>query len=398
MIDKIKEAIQLNNVMLMSMQQIHSIDLRFAGKILTKYGVSRLTGHFMALVLRYYSNLFSRANGAGSWDSSPKIKNCVSHLNVYNRIVNWTGEVNTRHVPVLSKTPSREREALGLAGGSRQKCSTFPKIRILSSYTGAGLLERILIQEKNMPDKIRVSGIKYTCLIHNTWNIAHNTMFKAVSEDRSSLRDIKTGQGDTGEIERNLQAKAKIFSYLTVQQNITALKSGDQYANTQSYTFLANQNIAAVKGYLTNNRFRQNRLRLEQTAENKGISEIKDERTTKLSPLMPDIVCGNETGHKAQYKTGISQGKTDIDLHSEIIQQGSLVLYKPVMKEAVAEEQPHQCTGFYEKAASTRILGTSKQPQAVNNIDPQYISQLADRILKILEKRIAIQKDRRGLL
>jgi hypothetical protein len=444
MMDKIKTTNQLNNMVLTSMQPINNKNLRFAGKILTKYGVSRGTDHFMALVLRRYSNLFAETKGVGSVVSPSRIKNNVNYLNVHNHIVNWTwgkiqrlNQCDIRYVPALSESSQGESGSAVREKGSRQGRNVFAETGRFSSSAGTGLLERILTQGKDIVTKPVAPGISNVYLIHSIRNIAHNTMLGTAAENSPSLTSVKPGRRSIGERERTFQGQAlrdrvgavemvqgsketseksrellqarvpdeaedvsklifervsrfeaKTLPYLLVQRNIVGLKSGGQYINT-----------AAVKAYLSNSRAEHNR-------QIKGIMPVQDDGVTVLHYSARDIVeenaaklhFGNELTHKALYKAGMNQEEIDISSHNKITRQGGLVLHKPIKAETAAEGQKPKQTGFYDKTASSPTLGTRKQTQAVKNIDSQDISLLADRVFKILEKRIAIQKDRRGLL
>ena len=40
---------------------------------------------------------------------------------------------------------------------------------------------------------------------------------------------------------------------------------------------------------------------------------------------------------------------------------------------------------------------TSSKSNRINNLEVEEVNQIADKVLKIIEKKIAIQKDRRGI-
>ncbi|MDF2520443.1 MAG: hypothetical protein K0R84_1071 [Clostridia bacterium] len=423
MMDKIKTTNQLDNMVFASTQLINNKNLHFAGKILTKYGVSRGTDHFMALVLRRYSNLFTEAKGEGSGFGPPVINNYVNYLNVYNNIANWAGEMikhqyrcDTRYVSALSRSSQ---------GNSRQEHNIFAEKSSSSSSAGIGLLERIFTQKKDTLGKTQMPGISNTHLYQNIGKTIHNIVSSTAPENSMSFKSEKQGQGRIEEYEWAFRSKAlgymagaaetvkdskeakvrswdplpgkapdeagivaklilerfsrfevKALPNIMIQRNAAGLKSGGRHMNT-----------VTVKSYLSSIP-EHDRLQ----------SRIRDDSETVHPYTALNIVeeqelesrFGDKFTYKALHKAEMKQEEIDIGPRNQNAKQGSLVLHKPAAGEAAAAVKKPEPTGFYDKA--------QKQTQASKNMDSQDISLLADRVFKILEKRIAIQKDRRGLL
>lgn len=84
----------------------------------------------------------------------------------------------------------------------------------------------------------------------------------------------------------------------------------------------------------------------------------------------------------------------------EVSNKRRLVFRKPVTEGSIRgeEEQELKTIPLKEKEAASRTLTSPKQAKVINNIGPKEMNLLAERVFKILEKRIVIQKDRRGLL
>ena len=82
------------------------------------------------------------------------------------------------------------------------------------------------------------------------------------------------------------------------------------------------------------------------------------------------------------------------------IQKDGLILFKPEMKAAGAEKThwKAQASTPVEKDINTKIFTASKHQKSINEMGTEEINLLADRVFKVLEKRIVIQKDRRGRL
>lgn len=429
MADNIKTSNQLDNIALASTQLINNKNLIFAEKILTKYGVSRGTDHFMALVLRRYSYLFAEAKGEGSGFCLPVINNYVNYLNVYNNIANWAGEMikhlyrcDTRYVSALSQSSH---------GKNRQEHSISAKNSSSSSSAGIGLLERIFTQKKDTLGKTQMPGISNVHLYQNIGKAIHNIVNSPAAENSMSFISEKQVQKSIEEHERAFRSKApadmagaaekvkaskeakarsgaplpvkapdeagivaklilerfssfevKALPNILIQRNASGLKSGGQRIDT-----------VTVKSYLGSI---PEHDRLLYSMGDKGNMTMQDDSESAGPYSAQNIVkeqgleahFGDKFTYKALHKPEVKQEDIDIGPRSQNSKQGSLVLHKPVAAETAAAVKKTEQTGFYDKT----------QKQASKNLDSQDISLLADRVFKILEKRIAIQKDRRGLL
>lgn len=423
MMHKIKTTNQLDNMVFTPTQLINNTNLRFAGRILTKYGVSRGTDHFMALVLRRYSNLLAEAKGEGSAFSPPIINNYVNYLNVYNNIANWAGETikhlyrcDIRCVSALSRSSQ---------GESRQEHNIFAEKSSLSSSAGIDLLERIFTQKKDTLGKTQMPRISNVHLYQNIGKTIHNIMSRTATENSMSIKSEKQVQSSIEEHEWTYRSKAlgdmavaaekvknskeakgrsreplpvkapdeagivaklilerfsrfevKALPDILIQRNAGGLKSRGQ-----------NIDAVTVKSYLSSIS-KRDRLQSSMRDDSEAVHPYSARNIVEEQKLESRFE--DKFTYKALHKAEMKQGEIDIGPRNQNIKQGSLVLHKPVAAEAAAAVKKPEQTGFYDKA--------QKQTQASKNMDSQDISLLADRVFKILEKRIAIQKDRRGLL
>ena len=92
-----------------------------------------------------------------------------------------------------------------------------------------------------------------------------------------------------------------------------------------------------------------------------------------------------------RYSNGISNntGKQLID--------GSLIHCNPHIKETPrATEEENKNVMKADNQVSAKSV-TSSKSNRINNLELEEVNQIADKVLKIIEKKIAIQKDRRGL-
>ena len=76
----------------------------------------------------------------------------------------------------------------------------------------------------------------------------------------------------------------------------------------------------------------------------------------------------------------------------------SLIFCKPHLKEtSIATEESHKNINKSNEQVFAKAVTSSKPQSKYNQIEVEEVNQIAERVFKIIEKRIAIQKDRRGL-
>ena len=79
-------------------------------------------------------------------------------------------------------------------------------------------------------------------------------------------------------------------------------------------------------------------------------------------------------------------------------EDGNLILCKPDIKETVVgTEQTSNDVLPSDKEVYAKAVTSSRLHKSINEIDTEEVNLLAERILKILEKKLVIQKERRGL-
>jgi hypothetical protein len=77
---------------------------------------------------------------------------------------------------------------------------------------------------------------------------------------------------------------------------------------------------------------------------------------------------------------------------------GSLILCKPRVGEAAVEaEQIHSDVMASKQGVFAKAVSISKPDKSINDLGNEEVNIIAEKVLKVLEKRMAIQKDRRGL-
>ncbi len=105
-------------------------------------------------------------------------------------------------------------------------------------------------------------------------------------------------------------------------------------------------------------------------------------RTTLLIPAEKQVV-------RAKGTSNIT-GKQLLD--------SSLILSKPHIKETpTASAEVHKNINNKDEQVFAKAVTSSKPQRKYNQIEVEEVNQIAEKVYKIIEKRIAIQKDRRGL-
>ncbi len=80
------------------------------------------------------------------------------------------------------------------------------------------------------------------------------------------------------------------------------------------------------------------------------------------------------------------------------LEDSSLIFCKPHIKEtSIATEEAHKNIIKNNEQVFAKSVTSSKPQSKYNQIEVEEVNQIAEKVFKIIEKRIAIQKDRRGL-
>ena len=80
------------------------------------------------------------------------------------------------------------------------------------------------------------------------------------------------------------------------------------------------------------------------------------------------------------------------------LEDSSLIFCKPPVKETpIATEETHKNINRNDEHVFAKSVTSSKPQRKYNQIEVEEVNLIAERVFKMIEKRIAIQKDRRGL-
>jgi len=95
---------------------------------------------------------------------------------------------------------------------------------------------------------------------------------------------------------------------------------------------------------------------------------------------------------------GTSKSTDKQEMKKQKPEDSNLILCKPDIKETLVETgQTPKDVLLSDKEVYAKAVTSSRPHKNINDIDTEEVNMLAERILKVLEKRMVIQKDRRGL-
>jgi len=104
------------------------------------------------------------------------------------------------------------------------------------------------------------------------------------------------------------------------------------------------------------------------------------------------------TDRQAREKSKLTEKQEIKRLLEKREDDSNLILYKPHKKEtaAVTGQMPKDVL-ISDKEVCAKAGPSSKPNKNITDLETEDVNLLAERVLKVIEKRIAIQKDRRGL-
>ncbi|AEY65524.1 hypothetical protein [Clostridium sp. BNL1100] len=427
--------------------KLNKFNTSFAQNILSKYGIGRWKGQFTRLIFRNSSDMVLESGEGKEPFNYTEIKRYNTLLKVYKYINNNSTKIT---LPGTTRTVSFKPSYNKYDNIISITAPT--EIKLYSKTEPTKLIQKVLLNTNNQEQKyffhrltektgseplddftdVKTGTASYNKYfyhitdIQNKENVINNktTDTKLIDTERVVIKEPRENTTNQNILEKEIIYK-KDYEKQTVVQEVDQkpVVSGNKYVGQNKLNTLIYNLFPATKS-LTD-RFSgtiEDRTISQTTIINKLITKEKyqhpepGELNSERFNVKNDIPTQNiiHSTQKQQINRNILREheiiETDLDEYEKFVhflpqkndKITDLVFYRPQLKEKDKKEQEikeilpmdvmHAEKNVYAKATSP-----SKPDKKLQTIGNEEVKVLADKVFQILEKRLTIQKDRRGL-
>ncbi|EPR11628.1 hypothetical protein [Ruminiclostridium papyrosolvens] len=425
--------------------KLNKLNTSFAQNILSKYGIGRWKGQFTRLIFRNSSDMVLESDEGKEPFNYTEIKRYNTLLKVYKYINNNSSQIvlpgTTRNVS-LKPSYNKHTKIINI--------TTPTEIKLNSKTEPAKFIQKVLLNTNNQEQKYffhrltEKAGLEssdgftevnngaanynkdvyHITDIQNKENVINNKTDTKLFENERAIKEVREHTTHQNIFEKEITYK-KDYEKQTLVREVAqkSVVSSNKYLGQNKLNTLVYNVFPETKSLPGS---------FSETIENRSISQttIINKLITKEKYQHPEsgelnserfnvkngIVTGNiiHSTQKQQINRNILREQeikeTDLDGYEKFVhflpqkndKSTDLIFYRHQLKEKDKKEQGikdilpmdvmHTEKNVYAKATSP-----SKPDKKLQTIGNEEVKVLADKVFQILEKKLIIQKDRRGL-
>lgn len=429
-----KKTLKCTSVLQMPVSITNQLNICFTQKILDKYGAVKWRGQFLKLIFRQnrLAGEFKETNPV----RYPDVKNFRCYFNINKSVINLlTQTVEPIYTKIMNEIPvsyyifhDKQWNNVDYSKSVQETEKELIKLKYQNSSEKDQLHGQDRVRKKNK--YIRETDIVDSITVVNLFNQILKRYNKNISKKGAANGEYSYLISDLNgqKIRKTIEPMNFLLKSQAAKKHLETLVDRGQYENKQDQNKTkglwletprkddSQQSEILLHNYLGNNGFIpkiygliKNNLIQAEEAGYKVLNNLSNRQNANghLKDIyMEGAFCQNIQKLKfVQENQNIHTLKTlelvNKEETAKFIQKNEntgLILFNPIRKEPAAEigQTPKDILRS-EKEVYAKAISTSKPSKKSDTIETEEVNLLAEKVFRIIEKRMVIQKDRRGL-